>query len=41
MTDVGTLGGKRSVAYEINNRGQIVGWSETASFKRHAFLWTR
>jgi probable HAF family extracellular repeat protein len=41
MTDLGTLGGRESVAAALNERGQIVGWSETRSGTRHAVLWTR
>jgi probable HAF family extracellular repeat protein len=37
--DIGTLGGKGAEAHAINERGQIVGWSETASGASHAFLW--
>lgn len=48
MTDLGTLPGDyRSAAVAINNRGQIVGWSEPAPNpsapkigRRHAVLWT-
>ena len=39
MTDLGTLGGRGSQAVAINERGQIVGESETASGETHAFLW--
>jgi len=44
-TDLGTLGGAaerggpRATAQAINDRGQVVGSSETASGDTHAFLW--
>ena len=41
MTDLGTLGGKASRPRAINDRGQVVGESYTASGKVHAFLWRR
>jgi len=36
---LGTLGGRNSQATAINVFGVIVGWSETASGNRHAFIW--
>ena len=39
ITDLGTLGGKRSLAVAIDERGQIVGNSTTANGSQHAFLW--
>jgi probable HAF family extracellular repeat protein len=39
VTDLGTLGGNRSSAYGVNNRGQVVGVAETAAGEMHAFLW--
>jgi probable HAF family extracellular repeat protein len=39
MTDIGTLGGPRSVANGINKAGKVVGQSTTASGEEHAFSW--
>jgi probable HAF family extracellular repeat protein len=40
MTDLGTLGGKESVAFGINDAGQIVGWADNANGYAHAFLYS-
>jgi probable HAF family extracellular repeat protein len=37
--DLGTLGGNNSQAFDVNNRGQVVGWAETAAGGSEAFLW--
>jgi probable HAF family extracellular repeat protein len=40
VVSLGNLGGSASSAYNINERGQVVGWSYTTSGACHAFLWT-
>ncbi|HEY6123951.1 MAG TPA: hypothetical protein VIV63_04810 [Steroidobacteraceae bacterium] len=39
ITDIGTLGGKWAVAWDINNSGNIVGSSKTSLGVDHAFLY--
>jgi probable HAF family extracellular repeat protein len=39
LTDLGSLGGAETQGRDINDAGQIVGWSQTANGQRHAFLW--
>jgi probable HAF family extracellular repeat protein len=40
VTDLGTLGGESSVATDMNEKGQIVGWSHLAgSAVTRAFIW--
>jgi len=39
ITDLGTLGGKWSCAYSLNDLGQVVGMSDTANDQLHASLW--
>jgi probable HAF family extracellular repeat protein len=41
MTDLGTLGRSSSQAIEINERGHIIGNSDTLSGSTHAVLWRR
>jgi probable HAF family extracellular repeat protein len=39
-TDLGTLGGTYAVATNINESGEVTGWSENGNQVSHAFLWT-
>jgi len=48
ITDLGTLGGNNSGPWGINDRGQVVGWSDTPDIDPnsgfptfHAFLWNK
>src|SRR4029077_19757334 len=40
LQDLGTLGGKFSFAYGINDSAQIVGLSETSGQGESPFIWT-
>ena len=39
MHDLGTFGGDRSSARDINNNGQVVGWAQGSDFRSHAFIY--
>jgi probable HAF family extracellular repeat protein len=39
ITDLGTLGGSFSRPFALNDAGQVVGWSATATGQYHAFVW--
>ena len=41
LVDLGTLGGSESVAVAVNNKGQVVGWSQiVGNSETHAFFWS-
>jgi probable HAF family extracellular repeat protein len=40
MRDLGTLGGKKSAAYDVNAFGHVVGYSYDNLGRQRAFLWT-
>lgn len=40
VIDLGTLGGDASGATSLSKNGQVVGWSQTGSGVRHAFLYS-
>jgi probable HAF family extracellular repeat protein len=40
VTDLGTLGGLSSEAWDVNESGQVVGWAKIANGQRRAFLYS-
>jgi len=40
ITDLGTLGGKTSLATSLNERGQVAGWAEDSGGIRRPFFWS-
>ncbi len=38
--DIGTLGGRNSVAYDVNDKGDVVGYSNVNRRDNHAFIYT-
>lgn len=40
VADLGTLGGTYAAALDINDAGEVTGWSENADHVSHAFLWS-
>lgn len=41
ITDLGTLGGTFSIAFDIDNAGRVAGAADVPSGHQHAFLWDR
>jgi probable HAF family extracellular repeat protein len=41
MENLGTLGGSSSDAWDINEKGNVVGVSKTSLMKDHAFFWKK
>ena len=41
IVDLGTLGGDHSIATDINQRGQVLGESQTVSGEWHVFVWSQ
>jgi probable HAF family extracellular repeat protein len=39
LTYLGTLGGADAVGAEVNEKGQVVGWSNDSLGRKHAFAW--
>jgi probable HAF family extracellular repeat protein len=39
LTDLGTLGGDKSMAYALNNTGQVIGTSTTSDGTFRPFFW--
>lgn len=41
VSDLGTLDGRSSMAWDVNMLGMAAGWAETANGQRHAAVWQR
>lgn len=39
LVDLGTLGGTNSVAWSVNDKGEVAGWAENGAGVRRAFRW--